>query len=350
MVSYYFRRCLLLLSLVTLLGGGCAPVPHSPITPPDGLKGSPTHRPSASSSIAEINRAVASAAMQAPASPADYRLGAEDLLQITVFNIAGVNGGVTPRDLTVRVSQQGNVTLPLLGKIQVAGLTTLDLEKLLGERYDEYIYNPQVGVLITEFRSFRVSVIGAVNRAGVFDLTGPKTLTDVLALAGGVNSRAGNRVHIYRQGPDGRESHLIDLFALASNIGLINERTAGVVSLSVQAGDIINVPEAGSFFVDGAVRGPGPFPLDRRYTVTQAIALAGGINKDLADYSGITIYRYRGNSEVEQIAINLSSIRAGTDPDLLIQADDIIFVPISGGKWAWGFWVNSILGFIPRPF
>ena len=122
---------------------------------------------------------------------------------------------MTPRNITVRVSQQGMVTLPLLGEISVMGLTVHAVEQVLRERYDEYIYTPQVGVLITEFHSFRVSVIGAVNRVGVFDLKGPKTLIDVLALAGGVNPRAGNRVHIYRQGPDGRESHVFDLFALA---------------------------------------------------------------------------------------------------------------------------------------
>jgi len=85
MVSYFLKRRLLFLSLVTLLGGGCAPVPQPPITPPDGLKGSPTQRPSASPTLAEINRTLATAAMQSSGSLADYRIGPEDLLQITVF-------------------------------------------------------------------------------------------------------------------------------------------------------------------------------------------------------------------------------------------------------------------------
>ena len=123
--------------------------------------------------------------------------------------------GVTPRTNTVRVSHQGQISLPLIGEIDVKGLTVLGLEKKLREAYDKYIYNPQVGVLIREFRQ-RVSVIGAVQRPGVFELTGPKTVIELLAMAGGVSDQAGTQVHIYRQGPNGRETYVIDLAVLAN--------------------------------------------------------------------------------------------------------------------------------------
>src|SRR5262249_20834223 len=190
-----------------------------------------------------------------------------------------------------------------------------NLEKMLSERYDKFIYNPEVGVSVREFRSQRVILIGAVMRAGPVDLTGPKTLIDVLASGGGVSPRAGNQVHIYRRTADGRKSYVIDLFALASSLGLINEQTVGVdvLNIMVQAGDIINVPEAGTFYVDGAVRRAGSFPLGRRFTVNQAITLAGGLDVDLADFGGITLYRTVGN-EVKQIPVNLSAIRRGEEP------------------------------------
>ena len=203
--------------------------------------------------------------------------------------------------------------------------------------------------MVREFRSQRVSLIGSVNRAGVIDLTGPKTLIDVLAMAGGVNQRAGNQVHVYRQSAEGRKSYVIDLFALASSIGLINAKTAGdeVLNLMVQAGDIINVPEAGNFYVDGAVRRAGAFALGRRYTVTQAIVLAGGLDPDLNDFGGIVLYRTVDN-EKKQIPINLNAIRDGKEPDLALQADDMLFVPISGLKWAWNFFIKNVG--LPSPY
>jgi polysaccharide export outer membrane protein len=120
----------------------------------------------------------------------------------------------------------------------------------------------------------------------------------------------------------------------------------------VQGGDIINVPEAGKFFVDGAVKNPGSFPLGRRFTVTQALALAGGVNQDLADYGGITLYRSQDNG-MNQFSIDLNAIRNGTEPDVALQADDFLFVPISGIKWTWDFMLRNVLRvpqLIPSPY
>jgi polysaccharide export outer membrane protein len=260
-----------------------------------------------------------------PAGSADYRLGAEDVLQITLFNIPEGEVGVTPRNTEVRVSQEGKITLPLLGDIAVAGLTTAALEQLLRQQYDQYIHKPQVGVQVKEYRSQQVSVMGAVGRPGVFQLTGPRTLTDLLSMAGGINERAGGQVHIYRQGPNGRQTYVVDLMALANNPGLVN--------MPVEAGDVLNVPLAGMFFVDGAVKKPGSFALSRPYTLTQAIAMAGGADDDLADYGGVSILRRRNGAEAEKIAVDLKDIQAAKAPDPWIEAEDVVVVPVSGAKW-----------------
>jgi polysaccharide export outer membrane protein len=225
----------------------------------------------------------------------------------------------------VRVSQEGKITLPLLGDIAVAGLTTAALEQLLRQQYDQYIHKPQVGVQVKEYRSQQVSVMGAVGRPGVFQLTGPRTLTDLLSMAGGINERAGGQVHIYRQGPNGRQTYVVDLMALANNPGLVN--------MPVEAGDVLNVPLAGMFFVDGAVKKPGSFALSRPYTLTQAIAMAGGADDDLADYGGVSILRRRNGAEAEKIAVDLKDIQAAKAPDPWIEAEDVVVVPVSGAKW-----------------
>jgi polysaccharide export outer membrane protein len=283
--------------------------------------------------------------MQAPASLSDYRIGAEDLLEITLFNVDGADGRVTPRTVRMRVSQRGVITLPLLGEISAIGLTVSALEQALRERYDKYIHNPQIGVLVTEFRQ-RVSVIGEVQRPSVVKLTGPKTVLELLAQVGGVTERAGSQVHIYRQVPEGRQSFVIDLSALASNIGLINDKGAPFVNMPVQAGDVINVPQAGMFFLDGAIKTPGPFRLRRTSTLTQALATAGGVNTELANDNDISIFRRKDSGEVETLHFDLSEILAGNITDPQIKADDVIIVPVSTGKW----FVNRFVGTIISGF
>jgi polysaccharide export outer membrane protein len=250
--------------------------------------------------------------------------------------------GVTPRKVEVRVSQAGMISLPLLGDVQASGLTLLALEQALRARYDRYLRNPQVGVQIREFRGQRVTVTGAVRNPGVLQLTGPKTLVDLLSMAGGLSDQAGSQVHLYRQGPEGRQSYVIDLPALARNPGLVD--------MPVQAGDVINVPQSGTFFVYGAVGRQGSYPLAKSYTFTQAVTVAGGVNGNLADYSGIAILRRRDGLEAETIPVNLDEIFAGKARDPLIAPDDMIIVPTSSFKWFVQRFIGGIgLPSIPTP-
>jgi polysaccharide export outer membrane protein len=306
------------------------------------------------SSTADINNALATVAMNASLQKADYQIGSEDLLQITVFNIPDVGGrdvggrvgpgtgvGVSPRTVSVRVSHEGLISLPLIGDIKVAALTPSGLERELKRQYDKYIYNPQVSVLVMEYRQ-RVSVIGAVSKPGVIELTGPKTVIEMVAMAGGVTEQAGTQVHIYRQGPNGRESHVIDLVVLASNASLITADNAGLITMPVQPGDIINVPIAGMFFVDGAVKAPGSYPLGRRYSLSQALTKAGGLDRDMYS-SAITIFR-RGPSGIEPINVDVNQVLAGSTIDPQIEADDVILVPIHTGKYVYFKIFGQILG------
>jgi polysaccharide export outer membrane protein len=308
------------------------------------LSNESTAASSTSTSIADINRNIAAVAMMGgTASSLDYQIGPEDLLEITLFNIPealGMDRQVTPRTVTVRVTHRGQISLPVAGTVDVKGLTVSGLEKKIREVYDRYIHNPQVGVLIKEFRQ-KVSIIGAVQKPGVIELTGPKTVTEMLAMAGGVSETAGRQVHIYRQGPNGRESHVIDLSVLASNASLINADNVGLVTTPVQSGDVINVPPAGTFFVDGAVRKPGPYPLGRRYSLSQALATAGGMDPEL-NSSDITIFRRKG-SGMEALSIDHSAIMAGSVVDPQIEADDVIVVPISTAKYVVKRFVGSLI-------
>ena len=103
--------------------------------------------------------------------------------------------------------------------------------------------------------------------------------------------------------------------------------------MPVEAGDVINVPLAGMFFVDGAVGRPGSFALSRPYTLTQALAMAGGVNDNIAKYSDVSILRRRNGLEAEKISVDLKEIQAAKASDPWIEAEDVVVVPISTAKW-----------------
>ena len=327
--SYLFGILLLALALVPLLWVGCAGAPRRLSALPDS--------PVTAQSVTQLNSALVSAALLVPAHSADYQIGAEDLLEITLFNVPETGSKMTPRKVEIRVHQEGKITLPLIGDIPVAGLTTSGVEQLLRERFNEYVYNPQVGVHVKEYRSQRISVVGAVRNPGVYQLTGPKTFIDLLAMSGGLNEQGGGVMHVYRQESEGRHVYVVDLFALVDHPEAVN--------MPVQPGDVINVPQAGTFFVDGSVGRPGSYPLPRSRTLTQALATAGGVTERLADYSSIVVFRRQNSAEPQRIPINLNDVLAGRATDPLIEADDVIIVPTSTAKYI----VERFIGTIGLP-
>jgi polysaccharide export outer membrane protein len=342
-MAFVFRnKRLMALGIAILLFNSCGPVSQTPEMAAKRV--SETGTSSSTSSITEINRNIASASIIGGGSAlsSDYKIGPEDFLEITLFNIPEADGKITPRTVQVRVTQEGFVSLPVIGAINTKGLTTTDLEKKLRELYDKYIYNPQVGVLVREFRQ-RVSVIGAVQKPGVVELTGPKTVTDMLAMAGGINEKAGSQVHIYRQTANGRETHVIDLAVLADSAALSNPENMKLITMPVEPGDVINVPSVGNFFVDGAVRKPGPYPLGRHYTLTQALVTAGGVDPEL-NSSEITIFRRKAGARgMESIPIDYSAVLSGSSNDPQIEPDDVIIVPMSTVKYLVKRFVGSLL-------
>lgn len=345
MADLFLKKCLAAVILAALFTGACGSVSQNPTKIADEHKQAAASS-SSSTFAADINRNISAAAMlHGSASSSDYQIGPEDLLEITLFNVPdalGMDRQVTPRTTTVRVSQQGQISLPVVGEIEVKGLTVSGLEKRLREGFDRYIYNPQVGVLIREYRQ-RLSIIGAVQKPGIVELTGPKSVIEILAMAGGVSEKAGSQVHIYRGRGNHRETHVIDLVLLANSTGLINATNAGMINMPVEPGDMINVPESGMFFVDGAVRKPGSYPLGRQYSLTQALAIAGGVDNELYS-SDISIFRRKGAGQVETLAFNLDSIMSGTATDPPIQPDDVIMLPVSTAKYIIKRFVGTLVG------
>ena len=249
-----------------------------------------------------------------------YRIGPGDLLELKVFQVEELSQ-------VVRVSEDGSITLPLLGRVVVEGLTQDGVvQKLTGLLQAKYVKNPQVTIFIKEYKNQQVAVIGAVVNAGSYELVGRKNLLQIVSMAGGFSETAGNEVFILREGPDGKTSTLsIDLKDLIVN----GNQTLNV---PVEPNDVINVPVDREIrvFVMGRVTRPGAVKakLSEGITLFQAIADAGGLAEG-AKESAITITRKDKAGKEQKIRVNLKDIIKGRKKDIVLQEGDVVYVPES---------------------
>jgi polysaccharide export outer membrane protein len=277
----------------------------------------------------------------------DYQVGPEDQLEIAVY-------GQDKLNRVLRVNGQGEIAMPLVGVVKVAGFTPQDIERRLEAMYDaQFLVNPQVTVAVKEFRHQRVAVTGAVAKPGSYEIIGPRTLLEVLSLAGGFSnlgtptgggSQAGDVVNVIRNqnAPNlaktvkagtaaqpfapKTETMIIDLRRLVSG-------QEPQLNIMVRNGDVVNVPFAGNAYVLGAVKKPGNIAVKENLTVSQAVAMAGGIDPMLGTNS-ITIMRFDDQGKPISINTNLSSIIARSDPDLPLKDSDVVVVNESAIKKA----------------
>lgn len=183
-------------------------------------------------SMAFLSMLVASSTLQAQPSPpaqGDYRLGAGDVLSIVVWK----NPDLT---MTVPVRPDGWISMPLLNDVRAKGRTPMELQRDLTDRFSEYISDPVVSVIVNQVQSFKVSILGKVRGPSRYDLLGPTTVLDVLAMAGGPTEYADlNDMFLLR--PDGETYHRIPV--KYSSIVKPSGKSENVL---VQPGDIIVVP------------------------------------------------------------------------------------------------------------
>lgn len=255
---------------------------------------------------------------------AAYRIGPDDLLEITVF-------GAPELDRAVRVSASGEISLPLVGVVEVAGRTPHELERHLEERLGaRYMRAPQVSVFVRELRSQGVTVLGAVRKPGVYQIPGRTTLVELLSLAEGLADDAGERVLLRRAGSPADEA--------AEEVDLAAMLTAATpdANPAVWPGDVVTVTRAGVVYVVGEVRKPGGFLLrgNESISVLQALALAEGLTRTAARGAARIIRTDPETGRREEIPVDLGRVLAGKAPDPVLAARDIVFVPNSAARGA----------------
>ena len=278
----------------------------------------------------------------------DYRIGAEDLINISVFEVPELSR-------TARVSASGELSLPLIGRVKAAGLSPIQLERVLSELLRRtYIKDPQVTVFLQEFRSDPVSVVGAVKMPGLYYIRTRRSLVEVLAMAQGLseglNRHPGRTVVITHQprpqaAAGSWSNDATEARREANGVGWSEIVEVPLKELlhsgdpkwnvPIYPGDVVKVPPAGVVYVAGDVRRPGGFPLTDfdNISAIQAVAMAGGPTRTARRNKSVIIRRNALGNRTEE-KIRLKRVLSGKDPDVMLGANDILFVPGSVGKQA----------------
>ena len=224
--------------------------------------------------------------------------------------------------MTVRASCSG-------GRTEVPGLTPNSIEQRLSQAYGtNYLRNPQITLSVKEYRHQRVSVTGAVDKPGYYEIIGPRKLLEILAMAGGPqdkgpSARAGDTVNITRQ-QGSPQTLIIDLKRLEVQMD-------PELNVTVNSGDVVHVPFAGNAYVLGGVRSPGCIPVRDNLTLSQALAVVGGTDPVLAS-SQVKIMRLDAQRNPVTITAHLGKVMSRQEEDVPLEENDVVVVNMNSFK------------------
>jgi polysaccharide biosynthesis/export protein len=241
-------------------------------------------------------------------------LGPGDELEIAVYGAPDLSGHT-------RVSSDGNISMPLVGYIRVAGMTSSEAEGAIEAqlRQNNIVKDPQVSVFVKEFTSSGVSVVGEVVKPGSYSTLGPHRLFDLLQAAGGLTEKAANRAVITH-----RRSDTSNTYELSKDPAQMAQS-----NVEIRPGDTIVVPGAPIVYVLGEVTKPGGYVLGSGGSVTilRVVAAAGGPTAS-ASLGGTKMLRRTPNG-LQEVPVPMKKLLRAKAPDMPLQPDDIIFIPNS---------------------
>jgi len=236
----------------------------------------------------------------------DYKTGPGDVLKITVYDNKDL-------DARVRISVNGTIVLPLLGRVDVDKLTIVQItEKITRLLADGYLVNPQVNVFVEEYRSKKVVVLGNVRKPGIVELNGPITFLELVSKSGGLEKDAGDTATIQMDSAHGSKIVVIDLRALIDK-GDVSQ------NVMINDGDTVFISKAGMCYITGEVKSPGTYPCGESTSVLKIIALSGGFTGK-ASKSSVNIVRIINKKKTV-----IEDVDLGTS----LKHNDVVVVPES---------------------
>jgi polysaccharide export outer membrane protein len=273
------------------------------------------------------------AAPPAPATAAPgHIIGPEDTLTISVVDAEELNKAW-------RVSPAGEVTLPMVGRMQAAGMTVDEFQASLTEKLRKYYLNPQVNAFISEVRSQPITITGPVEKPGTYQLEGARTLLDIVSMAGGPKDTAGSTVTLTRgldQGPINYPGARLDETGKYHMIELpLQDVTDGhslAAAIPVRPYDVISVSPVKAqrlVHIAGEVIKPGAVELVSQNTVSlmKVVAVAGGLTRTASPRKTLIMHINSQGVQTSTAFINLGKIMSGKAKDLELSPGDIVVVP-----------------------
>lgn len=246
------------------------------------------------------------------------RIGPGDLVQMSVFDVPELAQ-------TVRIDDKGNGVINLLGALHFAGMTPAEAQTLVANelRNRNLIVDPHVTLLIQEYGTQGVSVVGEVKKPAVYPVLGSRNLLDVIAAAGGLTPLAAHQATIHHRGEDKKP-----VTASLSN----DPSQLLATNVELRPGDTVIIPRAGIVYVIGDVGRAGGFTMQNsgKITLLQAIALAAGVNRTAAT-SKTRIIR-KTTTGFEEAQVDLKHLLQGKAADVALQPEDIVYIPPSSTK------------------
>ena len=299
---------------------------------------------SSQNDIQDVNQRLLSMAVESGMDESVYRLGAGDEIRMKVFGVEELSG-------EYRIDGLGRVSLPLVGDMALSGYSIAEAEETLEGRYaEDYLRNPEISVSVVEFRSQQFTAVGAVARPQIYSTQRKVSLLEALAMAGGLGSSAGDTIYLSDRVRDPKSGNL----QVRNMVMNIEDLMNGQDDLNVVLGEsaVINVPPAGSFFVEGAVQSPGVYTQGGDITVLKAITMAGGLKFE-ANRSEINVLRRNPETNKwDRESVSMSEIRDSPVSDIELRDGDIVMVQNGPLRTAWvGAWEGlrriAFLGYRP---
>jgi len=282
-----------------------------------------------------IPDAAAAASHAAASAPSTYTLGPGDQIVVRAADIEEIT------DKPIPIDSRGYVDLPMIGRMLAAGLTTEQLEADAQARMKKYLVDPKISIYVAEIHSQPISVLGAVQQPGVHQLQGQKTLFEVLSLAGGLKDNSGNVVKVTRKLawgriplPDAKDDPSGQFSVASVDVKEIMSASNPAANIVIKPEDVISVPRADVIYAIGAVKKPGGYMLgvNQSLSVLQILSLAEGLEKVAAISNSRIMRVVPGTTNRTEIPVDLKKILASKGSDIPLQADDILFIPVSTAK------------------
>jgi polysaccharide export outer membrane protein len=240
-----------------------------------------------------------------------------------VLEVVVIGNEDLSRSSTVQPS--GTITLPLLGEVPVAGLTVPEVQRKITTLLErDYLVNPQVEVLVKEYQSQFVIVVGEVNSPGRKPLRGRTRLIDILVEAGSLKAGASGEIQITRT--DGSFDGGVKTLSLRLGGGPMTPQDAVTLEVTLRNGDIITVLGKNYVTVEGEVTRPGRYVIEGQLTVSGAVSMAGGLTR--FGSNDLKVRRIDVQTgKIQIIDVDLKDVRRGKKPDLALLANDVVSVP-----------------------